>query len=278
MVLRPIQMLLECASRNSKGQADILGRDIPGKFIVTSLEGREEGTRLLLRELRQEEGRRQRAACSVPARGSSFRDEPRVGKPVEERARVRPILQDQGDEGLPALPSDWGDDVCVLLRQGRNRLLFVLPSVQEQGEFLTGTSLVKDLAPRVSEFLRAFESRRIADASKEKQSAKRVGVDREAGAPQGQVLQGPGRAGREGHVRRHRPFPRFRLRRGPMCLEGNRVWLHRFHGHPKGPTYEGRLSRHSPVRLDGLCAAKTVLQTRMHVTPELYERMIGLEA
>src|SRR5207302_2829077 len=201
---------------------------------------------------REEEGRRQRAACPLPPRGSSFRDEPRVGKPLEERARVRPILQYPGDEGLPALPSDRGDDVCVLLRQGRDRLLFVLPSIQEQGEFLAGTSLVKDLAPRVSEFRRAFDSRRRANASKEKQSAKWVGVDREAGAPQGQILQWPGRASRKRHVRRHRPFPRFRLRGGSMCLEGNRFWLHVFHGHPKGLLLRRRLSRHSPVRLDGL--------------------------
>src|SRR5438309_9814020 len=192
MMLRPVQMLLERASRDSKGQAHIFSRDVPGKFVVAGLEGGQKGTRLLFRKLRQEEGRRQRAACPVPPRRSSFREEPRVGKPLEERARVRPILQDQGDEGLPALPSDRGDDVCVLLRQGRDRLLFVLPSVQEQGEFLAGMSLVKDLAPRVSEFRRGFDSRRIADASKEKQSAKRVGVDREARAPQGQVLQRPG--------------------------------------------------------------------------------------
>src|SRR5436853_5074623 len=238
MVLRPIQMLLECASRNSEGQAHILRRDVPGKFVVAGLEGGQEGTRLLFRELREEEGRRQRAACPVP-RGSSFREEPRVGKPFEERARVRSVLQYQGDEGLPALPSDRGDDVCVLLRQGGDRLLFVLPTVQEQSEFLAGTSLVQDLAPRVLEFRRAFDSRRIADASKEKQSAERVGVDREARAPQGQVLQWPGRAGRERHVRRHRPFPRFRLRRGSMCLGGNRFWLHRFHVDPKVPAYEG---------------------------------------
>src|SRR5439155_228813 len=92
MVLRPIQMLLECASRNSEGQAHILRRDVPGKFVVAGLEGGQEGTRLLFRELREEEGRRQRAACPVP-RGSSFREEPRVGKPFEERARVRSILK-----------------------------------------------------------------------------------------------------------------------------------------------------------------------------------------
>src|SRR5437870_12322793 len=166
MVLRPIQMLLECASRNSEGQAHILRRDVPGKFVVAGLEGGQEGTRLLFRELREEEGRRQRAACPVP-RGSSFREEPRVGKPFEERARVRPILQDQGDEGLPALPSDRGDDVCVLLRHGRDRLLFVLLSIQEQRDFLAGTSLVNDLTPRVPDLRRYFDSRRRSIASDE---------------------------------------------------------------------------------------------------------------
>src|SRR5438046_10391654 len=151
MVLRPVQMLLERASRDSKGQAHILRRDVPGKFVVAGLEGREKGARLLLRELREEEGRRQRAACPLPPRGSSFRDEPRVGKPLEERARVRPILQDQGDEGLPALPSARGADVCVLLRQGRDRLLFVLSSIPEPGEFLAGASLRTALAPIVSQ-------------------------------------------------------------------------------------------------------------------------------
>src|SRR5207247_10685910 len=82
MVLRPVQMLLERASRDSKGQAHILRRDVPGKFVVAGLEGREKGTRLLLRKLREAVGRRTRASCPYPPNGPSSRAAPPAGEPV----------------------------------------------------------------------------------------------------------------------------------------------------------------------------------------------------
>src|SRR5437763_3180657 len=230
VVFRSVQVLLEGAPRDPEGQAHVLRRVVPGEFVVARVEGGEQRAGLFLRELREEQRRREGPDGPLAPDGAVLGHEARLGESVEDGPRVRAVLEEKGDEGLAPLPSDRREDVRVVGGKRRDRFLLRLASAQEERNLLTGAVLIEDLPIGLPEFRRILDALGVPQEPKEEHGSQRIRVDREAGFPLRQVLERTGRASCERHLGRHGLAPRLSIRRRLISLEGNRFWLQVLHG------------------------------------------------
>src|SRR2546428_2658063 len=148
MMLGPIQVLFEGAPSDAERKADLFRRRLPWELVVAGFVRREEGPRLLLGELGQEQRGRIGDSISAARDGAPLRNEAGTRELIEQGLWVGPVLKDQGHPRFATLPTNRRDEGRALIPERRDDFLLAAGGIEQKGDLLPRPRFLGDPSAR----------------------------------------------------------------------------------------------------------------------------------